>query len=117
MRDIKNPIVEAVFRIIHRDAQNHRQVQEMIIQGHEKAGFVLTVDQMEMLSKVVARHVRVEKQMIEAADESLKLIAGKKHILHEYFLKYLQEDEKKHMDLLKGLEDLKRNMHPYGPAA
>jgi hypothetical protein len=72
---------------------------------------------MALLSKVVARHVRVEKQMIEAANEALKLIKGKKHVLHEYFLKYLQKDEKKHMDLLMGLEDLKRNMYPYGPSA
>ena len=89
----------------------------MIIQAHEKTGFQLDVNQMELLSKVVARHVLVEKQMIQAANEALRLIKGKKHILHEYFLKYLQGDEKKHMDLLKGLEDLKRNMHPYGPSA
>ena len=117
IRDAKNPIIQAVFQIIQNDAQNHRRVQELIIQAHEKAGFQLDVDQMELLSKVVARHVLVEKKMIEAADESLKMIAGKKQILHEYFLKYLQEDEKKHMDLLKGLENLKKSMHPYGPSA
>ena len=36
---------------------------------------------------------------------------------HEYFLKYLQEGEKKHTDMLKQLENLKRLILAYSPAA
>jgi hypothetical protein len=55
--------------------------------------------------------------MIEAAQESLDLIAGKNLVLHEYLLNYLQEDEKKHLEMMEGLEKLKKHMHPYGPSA
>jgi len=112
-----NSITRSIFEIIHHDAQNHRRVQEVIIRGHEKAGFVMTVEQLEELAKVISRHMEVEKRMREAAEEALGLIQGKNMVLHEYFLNYLLEDEKKHMDMLKGIEDLKRAIHPYGPAA
>jgi hypothetical protein len=115
--ETKNPLQRAIFEIIQRDAQNHARVQEFLIQGHEKEGFRLTVEQLEELSRVITRHVQVEKRMLEAAKEVLSLIAGKKMILHEYFLQYLRQDEEKHMDMLKGLESLKKNIHPYGPSA
>jgi hypothetical protein len=116
-REVENPILKAVFQIIQRDAKNHSKVQDLIIQADEKTGFQLKVEDLELLSKLVGRHVLVEKQMIESAAEALRLIKGKKMILHEYFLNYLQEDERKHMDLMKGLQNLKRNMYPYGPSA
>ncbi len=112
-----NPLPRAVFEIIQQDARNHRRVQEIIIQAGEKSGFQLTVEQLEELSKVVSRHIQVEERMIEAASESLKAIEGKKMILHEYLLKYLEQDEKKHMGLLQGLENIKKHIHPYGPSA
>jgi hypothetical protein len=115
--ETKGPLPKVIFEIIQRDAQNHSRVQEFLIQGHEKEGFRLTVEELEELSKVISRHVLVEKRMIEAAKESLDLIAGKNLVLQEYFLKYLQEDEKKHMDMMKGLENLKRHIHPYGASA
>ena len=115
--ETKGPLPKVIFEIIQRDAQNHRRVQEFLIQGHEKEGFRLTVEQLEELSKVISRHVQVEKKMIEAAQESLDLIAGKNMVLHEYLLNYLQEDEKKHLGMMEGLENLKKQMHPYGPSA
>ncbi len=115
--ETKGSLPRAIFEIIRRDAENHRRVQEILIRGHEKEGFRLTVEELEELSKVISRHVLVEKRMIEAARESLDLIAGKNMILHEYFLRYLQEDEKKHLEMMEGLENLKKRMHPYGPSA
>ena len=113
----QNPLPRTVFEIIRQDSRNHRQVQELLTQAGEEKGFTLTVEEMEELSKVIARHVEVEKRMIEATLEALDSIKGKNMILHEYFMKYLQEEEKKHLDLLKGLENIKRYMHPYGPSA
>ncbi len=111
--EMENPMVKAVFEIIRRDAENHRKIQEILMQGQ----FQLTVEQLGEFSKVVKRHVDIEKRMIGAAQESFDIVKGKKWILHEYFLTYLFEDEKKHMVLLEGLEDIKRNMYPYGPSA
>ena len=112
-----NPVLRAIFEIIQRDAQNHRRVHEVIIRGHEKEGFRLSVEELEQLSTVISWHVQVEKRMFEAAQDSLGMIKGKKMILHEYFLNYLREDEKKHTDMLKQLESLKRLIPASGPAA
>ena len=109
-----NPLPRAIFEIIQMDARNHRRVQELITQA---GGFQLTVEELGELSKVVSRHIQLEERMIAAASESLKAIEGKKMILHEYLLRYLEQDEKKHMELLQGLENIKRNIHPYGPSA
>ncbi len=112
---MENPLPRTVFEIIQQDARNHRRVQGLI--AGEKGGFQLTVEDLEELSKIISRHIQVEERMIEAASESLRAIEGKKMILHEYLLKYLEQDEKKHMELLQGLENIKRNMYPYGPSA
>jgi hypothetical protein len=112
-----NPILRTIFEIVHRDAQNHRRVHEVIIRGHEAEGFRLSVEELEELSKVISRHVQVEKRMFQAARDALGLIKGKKMILHEYFLNYLLDDEKKHTDMLKQLENLKRLIPASGPAA
>lgn len=112
-----NPISRTIFEIIQRDAQNHRRVHEVIIRSHEKEGFRLSVEELEELSAVISRHVQVEKRMFAAAQESLGLIKGKKMALHEYFLNYLQEDEKKHTRMLKQMETLKRLIPASGPAA
>jgi septum formation topological specificity factor MinE len=114
---IMNPLPRAVFEIIKQDAGNHRRVQELIIQADERKGFQLKVEELEELSKVISRHIQVEKRMIQAAEKSLQAIQGKKMILHEYFLKYLSQDEKKHKNLLEGLQKIKRHMYPYGPSA
>ena len=117
MGTIGNPLPRAIFEIIQQDARNHRRVQELIIQAGGKSGFQLTVEQLGELSKVISRHIQVEERMIKAASDSLKALEGKKMILHEYLLKYLEQDEKKHMELLRGLENLKKHIHPYGPSA
>jgi hypothetical protein len=109
-----SPLPRAIFEIIQQDARNHRRVQELIIQA---GGFQLTVEELAELSKIISRHIQVEERMIEAAAESLKAIQGKKMILHEYLLRYLEQDEKKHMELLRGLENIKKHIHPYGPSA
>jgi hypothetical protein len=75
------------------------------------------VEELEELSAVISRHVQVEKRMFAAAQEALGLIKEKKMALHEYFLNYLQEDEKKHAEMLKQLENLKRLIPASGAAA
>jgi hypothetical protein len=75
------------------------------------------VEELEELAAVIARHVQVEKRMFESAQEALGLIKGKKMPLHEYFLNYLQEDEKKHKGMLEQMDNLKRLISASGPAA
>jgi hypothetical protein len=116
LAETDNPLIRAIFEIIQRDSQNHRQVQELLIRGYEVEGFKLTVEQFEELFKVVSRHVQVEKRMVAAAEEALQAIQKGNLILHEYFLKYLRADEEKHLTMLEGLEKMKKHITPYGPS-
>ncbi len=112
-----SPILRTVMEVIQRDSQNHRWVQGLLIQGHEKKGFRLTLEELAEMSKMVERHVAVEKRMMEAVNEALEMINGKSLVIHEYFLRDLEADEKKHMAMLEGLEQIKKRMHPVGPSA
>jgi len=103
-----SPIPRIISEIIQRDAQNHLRVHEVIIRSHEKEGFCLSVEEFEELSAVLSRPVQVENRLFESAEEALGLIKGKKIPLHEYFLHYLQEDEKKHKEMPEQLENLKK---------
>ncbi len=116
LAETDNPLIRAIFEIIQRDSQNHRQVQELLIRGYEVEGFKLTVEQFEELFKVVSRHVQVEKRMVAAAEEALQAIQKGNLILHEYFLKYLRADEEKHLTMLESLEQMKKHITPYGPS-
>ncbi len=116
LAETDNPLVRAIFEIIQRDSQNHRQVQELLIKGYEVEGFKLSVEQFEELFKVVSRHVQVEKRMVAAAEEALQSIQKTNLILNQYFLKYLRADEEKHLAMLESLEEMKKHMTPYGPS-
>jgi len=50
--------------------------------------------------------------MVELVKDALASLEGKKMYIQEYLLKYLQEDEIKHTNLLKALEGLKKGMMP-----
>jgi hypothetical protein len=112
-----SPILRTVMEVIQRDSQNHRWVQGLLIQGHEKEGFRLTIEDLTEMSKMLERHVLVERRMMEAVNEALEMIKGKSLVIHEYFLSYLDADEKKHMAMLEGLDQIKKRMHPVGPSA
>lgn len=46
------------------------------------------------------------------ARRSLETLKGKKMVIQEYLLHYLQEDEEKHNNLLRRLEIIKKGMTP-----
>jgi bacterioferritin (cytochrome b1) len=61
---------------------------------------------------MIEQHVEVEKKALGMAKQSLASLKGKKMVIQEYLLEYLAEDEKKHNELLKQLETIKKGMLP-----
>ena len=110
----KNPIIRLVAEIIQHDSQTHRRVQEFVASTLEGAPISLSPDDMVEVWDSIEKHIKIEKQMVGQVEEALGALKGKKMLVQEYLLEYLQEDERKHDNLLGSLEKIKKGMYPYG---
>ena len=107
-----NPVIHLLMEIIQRDSQMHYRVQEWIADTLQYKTVILTPDDLNQVWAMIEQHVEVEKKALEMAKQSLASLKGKKMVIQEYLLEYLAEDEKKHNDLLKRLETIKKGMFP-----
>jgi len=110
-----NPIVRLIMEIIQRDSQMHYRVQEMIADSLETKAITLSPDEVGAVWDLIEKHIKLEKDTITLAKESLGAIEGKKGMtVQGYLLDYLLRDEEKHDAILANLESIKKNMYPYG---
>lgn len=112
MEKTENPIIRLVMEIIQRDSQMHYLVQQWIADSLESKTVTLTPDELAKVWALIERHTEIEKAMVGIVQEALNSLKGKKMYVQEYLLKYLQEDEIKHTNLLNSLEGLKKGMLP-----
>lgn len=112
MEKTDNPIIRLVMEIIQRDSQMHYLVQQWIADSLESKTVILTPDELNKVWGLIERHTEIEKAMVGIVQEALNSLKGKKMYIQEYLLKYLQEDEIKHTNLLNALEGLKKGMLP-----
>jgi hypothetical protein len=108
-----NPLVRLVMEVIQRDSQFHYRVQEFIADSLESKTVTLTPDELGDLWDLIENHIAIEEKTVELANEALEALKGKKMLVQEYLLQYLMEDEQKHNNVLKRLENLKRGIYPY----
>ncbi|MCX8036478.1 MAG: hypothetical protein N3D11_05360 [Candidatus Sumerlaeia bacterium] len=109
-----NPIVRLIMEIIQRDSQMHYRVQELIADSLETKTISLTPEDIGKVWDMIENHVRLEKETISLARQSLKQLEGKKMPVQAYLLEYLLLDELKHERILKRLALIKKAMYPYG---
>ncbi len=108
-----NPIVRLIMEIIQRDSQMHYRVQEFIASTLEGKAVALSPDEVAKVWSMIAHHIELESQTIKLAEEALSALRGKKMLVQEYLLDYLLIDERKHSEILKNLEQIKKGMYPY----
>jgi len=109
-----NPIVRLVMEIIQRDSQMHHRVQGLILDTLNKS-VALTPEEVGTVWGMIEKHIKLERQTLELAEEALESIAGSKGMLvQSYLLEYLMDDEKKHNQLLDRLKAIQKGMYPYG---
>ena len=60
---------------------------------------------------MIESHIELERKTLEMAAQSLEALKGKKMVIQECLLQYLQEDEEKHNNLLRRLEKIKKAMN------
>ena len=112
MEKTENPIVRLIMEIIQRDSQMHYLVQQWIADSLESKTVSLSPDELNKVWGLIERHTEIENSMVTIVRDALDSLKGKKMYVQEYLLKYLQEDEVKHTNLLNALEGLKKGMLP-----
>jgi hypothetical protein len=110
----ENPIVRIVMEIIQRDSQMHYRVQGLIADSLDGKAISLNPEELEKVWDLIEKHIRLERQSVDVAEEALAALKGKKMVVQEYLLRYLLEDENKHNHILDSLEVIKKGMYPYG---
>jgi hypothetical protein len=110
----KNPIVRIVMEIVQRDSQMHYRVQELIADSLTSKTVSLTPEELERVWDLIEKHIKLERQSVDMAEEALAALKGKKMVVQEYLIRYLLEDENKHNHILDSLEVVKKGMYPYG---
>jgi hypothetical protein len=114
MEKTKNPIVRLIMEIIQRDSQMHYNVQEWIADSLENKTVSLTPEEIGEVWSLIEKHIEIEKKSVQMAEQAIGALKGKFMVVQTYLLNYLLADEKKHEELLQGLESIKKKMHPYG---
>ena len=85
----ENPIVRIVMEIIQRDSQMHYRVQELIADSLTSKTISLTPEEMENVWGLIEKHIKLERQTVDMAEEALAALKGKKMVVQEYLLRYL----------------------------
>ena len=108
----ENPLLRLVMEIIQRDSQMHYRVQEFIADSIEHKAVSLTPDELVAIWGMIENHINLEKKTVEIAEQAIASLKGQQGmIVQQYLLNYLLEDERKHNDLLKNLEDIKKGIY------
>lgn len=108
----ENPLLRLIMEIIQRDSQMHYHVQEFIADSIEHKAVSLTSDELAKVWDMIERHIDLEKKTVEIAEQTIASLKGQQGmIVQEYLLNYLLEDERKHNDLLRHLDNIKKGIY------
>jgi hypothetical protein len=112
MEDTDNPLIRLVMEVIQRDSNMHHRVQQMVVDSIERESIPVLVPDLEKVWDGIEKHIRIEQQTIELANQALAALEGTKNPVQQYLISYLLEDEKKHDKLLADLALIKKQMYP-----
>ncbi len=107
----KNRLLRQVMSIIMHDSSQHRRVQAILLDGLTKEAFSLTPEEVGEIWTGIEEHEKLERASIAKAHAARK---STRDPIVRFFLSYLLADEEKHHRMLEGLEDIKRDLYPYG---
>jgi hypothetical protein len=106
-----NPVIRLVLDIIRRDSANHHRVQQFIIDSIEKEAVAVTVEDLERVWSSIEAHIEAERETAALIEAAQRALAGTKNVVQQYLLAYLAADERKHDEMLEGLNLIKRGMY------
>jgi len=107
----RNPVLRLVMEIIRRDSAMHHRVEQFVIDTIEKEPVALTVEDLEAVWSAIEEHIEAERETERLVARAREALAGTRDVVQQYLLAYLAADEKKHDELLEGLNLIKRGMY------
>ncbi len=107
----RNPVLRLVMEIIRRDSAMHHRVQQFVVDSLENEAVSLTVEDLEKVWGAIEAHIQAERETERLVLQAREALAGTKDVVQQYLLAYLAADERKHDELLEGLNLIKRGMY------
>jgi hypothetical protein len=108
-----NPLICLVMEIIENDARMHERIQEFIVSSLERQPLELSPNEIGEIVELIRNHTRIKAQMVEKTEEMLGLLKDKSLRVQEFLVKTLLEDERKHKEMLEGIEKVRSVLYPY----
>ena len=106
----KNKLIKQVMEIIRQDSAQHRRVQQFIIDSLTKEALQLQPEELADIWDMIEKHIEMEEETVRLAEEARK---DTRLLAQKYFINYLLTDERKHVEMLDRLNDIKKGMYPY----
>lgn len=102
-RDSKNPMVRAVIDLLKLDSEKHKHILQTIQQSLTST-VTFSTDDLKVVGTFVDKHMTIEKDAIETAEQALALTSLP---IPKLLLSHLLEDEKSHDAYVAELNDIK----------
>ncbi len=110
-----NPLICLMMDIIENDAMVHERLQELIISSLQKQQITLSLDEVGDVIELIREHTRIKGEMIRKTEAMLVHLKDKSLRIQEFLLKTIIADEKKHKEMLEGVEKIRQGLYPYWP--
>jgi hypothetical protein len=107
----RNPVIRMVMEIIQRDSAMHHRVQQFVIDSFESQAIALTADDLAEVWTAIEAHIEAERTTAELIATARDALAGTSNVVQQLLLSYLDNDERKHDQLLEDLRLVKRGMY------
>lgn len=110
MAKTDNKVIKQVMEIVRQDSAQHRRVQQFIIDSMTKEALKLQPEELADIWDLVEKHIEMEEETVRLAEEAKR---DTRLLAQKYFINYLLTDERKHVELLDKLNEIKKGMYPY----
>ena len=110
-----NPLICLVMDIIEHDSRLHMKLKEFILNSLEREPLTLSPDEVSKVIALIRNHTQLKTQMIEKVEKTLAATKDKSLHIQEFLMKTLLVDERKHKEMLKGIEKVMQGLYPYWP--
>ncbi|MDA8084461.1 MAG: hypothetical protein M0024_12460 [Nitrospiraceae bacterium] len=104
LKKSSNPIVQTLTNAIKNDSEKHKAILQLIMDSQTKKAIVLTSEDLADVAALLDRHVVIEQQAIDMANEAIEM---SRDAIVTQLLKLILDDEKKHKKLAVQMNDLK----------
>jgi hypothetical protein len=110
-----NPLICLMMDIIENDSRIHERLQELIVSSLQRQQITLNLDEVGEVIELIRDHTRIKDEMVQKTESMLEQLKDKSLRIQEFLLQTIIADEKKHKEMLEGVEKIRQGLYPYWP--